>query len=223
MMESYTDHARRAALRATAETVGRPPTVMEYREHAPADAPSSETVRAHFRDRDRPWLAALTDAGLDPDLGRHGGRSGVSEYEAAETYAQVSADCGAWASPDQYRDAGALPSVPTLYGLFGSWSALRDAAEERYPRLARLIDDGPVPLSEYDDYNNLDRRLGVLKYRQHGCAVVVYLPGHTPAAVAEAFAESNPRSAFPKHVKRTGVDEMTTAVTEELVGMRNDQ
>lgn len=220
--QAYSTDDCRSALRAVADLLGRPPTVMEYREHGPADGPAGETIRQHYADHDRPWIAALVDAELDPDLGRHGGTAAPTKQDARQAYTAVAAHLAAWPSPDEYRDAGALPSVPTLYRLYGSWGALRDASRSTYRRVDRLISDGPMPQQEYGGLNPIDRRMGVRQYRQTGGAYIVYLPGHDADAVAAAFVDANRRMDYPTRGDRHGVDEETAAIKRAIVNQTSD-
>ena len=223
----YSDEQRRGALRRVANIVGNTPTVTEYREHSTDSEPSSETIRAHFADDREPWLAALWDAGLDPDLYRH--RGGEPTRDDIKHSLRIAAsNLAEWPSPDLYRETGLLPSIPTIYDRFGDWQLAIEAAKQspsNETQLSKLVRNGPSQLENSLTYVS-KRKYGIKSAHVERAGVnvtVCYLPGHEPETVADALFESIPEQRRTKGLgnklrTHSGIEErVVTALRERLV------
>lgn len=137
MTNTYTDDERRAALQWVAGELGHPPKTKEYRTHKQGDMPSEIAITRLYSNERSPWLSALRDAGLDADPKEH--NANPTKNDIKKSLAWGAAELTEWPSPDQYRELGLWPSVPTIYDRYASWGAARDAAKTEYRLIDKLV------------------------------------------------------------------------------------
>lgn len=155
----------RAALRRVADTLGHAPTKSEYSNHRQEGDPSLSPYARRYDT----WFDALADAGIDVDpRTRYQGRP--TRRDCIRSVRYVGELLGHLPSPDEYRDAGVGPSVPTIYDRFGSWGRVRGLAAEDGPMAwtdeelrevlteAAAWADGRLTTTAYTDYCDQHRR-----------------------------------------------------------------
>ncbi len=109
------------SLQAAAETVGRPPTVAEFRAHGAYSA-------SVIFDRFQSWDDALDAAGLNPQARRTRGEAQkIPKAELLDDIRRLASSADDPPTLAEYRDQGAY-GAQTLYDRFGSWNAALEAA-----------------------------------------------------------------------------------------------
>ncbi|WP_135535363.1 homing endonuclease associated repeat-containing protein [Halostella pelagica] len=184
----WSDEERIEAVLTVAEEIGHPPTTSEYRKRSTDDMPSVEAIRSGWADEREPWFAALTASGLDVDLSRHRGGS-PTIHDCKRGLLIAAAELAERPSPDQYRDLDILPSVPTIYDRYDTWSDAVESALDSSPIVKMLVDDGARYIP---DNSNIQVRTtyGLSTHEYKGGAIqakVAALPGHSDTEIAHAL------------------------------------
>ncbi len=204
-MPQYSADDLYAALRATAEIVGHAPTADEYREHAPADAPTARTIISRHKEESirragrgqtgRPWMIALAGAGLDVDPVNHFGFK-WARREALEGVWYVASLEAAWPSPYRYRRVfreqdltGIYPSRTAIDGrIFDDWGDAIEAGRAANEALATLVDEGPsqVDVKRLRESGAVWQKLRIFTSSRVRVYDICYLAGHSVGEVIDA-------------------------------------
>jgi hypothetical protein len=202
-MTSYSDAELYWALRTVADHIGHPPTAREYREHAPSDAPSARTIFTRHGSATRPWLTALEQAGLDPDVARHAG-SGYGWRDRMRAINYVAAYEARWPSLYRYRQVyrdhelqGLLPSASAIVAAEGDWEPAVEQANGYFEAVEILIESGPsIGLTNPGSTSSFLRHAGLVRSVKAPTDVggsrstILFLPGHSPQEVIAEWRDA---------------------------------